>query len=275
MPLRRSAQTDSRNTFSRRGMLAHTSSRRETRPSHYTFLLAILALISISAVVGIVRSHTPSSVASISSRMHSAMVRQNGSVDRATFLAKLNAEHRREVAGMIQFISEEIRSVNPAVKNADELARLIVVESRLANIDPLYVAAVIKAESTFKLRATSNQGAHGLMQLLPSTARYISEKAELDWMGAALLSDPGYNVRLGIAYLKYLEESFNGHREHSLIAYNWGPANLQSALKKSRPVLSAARKYALSILNTHARWSEEYRTRLAQYRYMKLDHLVG
>lgn len=195
--------------------------------------------------------------------------------NRLELLQRLTLEQKREMARQVHFVSEVIKEYNSKIINPEQIARAIVRQSRLANVDPLFVAAVIKNESGFKNFAVSNRGAVGLMQLMPDTARYISNQIESDWQGFSQLADPEYNIRLGIAYIKYLERYFGGDRENLLAAYNWGPANVIDALKGGRPVLGASKSYARKIIRDHQNWQNDFQVRLAQYRYMNLDHLVG
>jgi soluble lytic murein transglycosylase-like protein len=81
------------------------------------------------------------------------------------------------------------------------------------DIDPALVAAVIETESSFSRTARSPKGALGLMQLMPSTGR---------WMGARNLFDPTQNIDAGTRYLSYLEGRFEGDLDRQLAAYNAG-----------------------------------------------------
>ena len=128
-----------------------------------------------------------------------------------------------------------------------------------ANVDPLLVAAVIKSESLFRRNAVSNKGARGLMQLMPETARYTETKLQKPlWRQSGSSSHHSdYNLTLGIAYLKHLEDSFDGNRELALIAYNWGPGNLKNALKNNTHIPESTKIYARKILRTHERWQGE------------------
>lgn len=49
----------------------------------------------------------------------------------------------------------------------------ILAAAAAQQIDPLFIAAVIQAESGFQANAVSSEGARGLMQLLPSTAMWV------------------------------------------------------------------------------------------------------
>jgi soluble lytic murein transglycosylase len=139
-----------------------------------------------------------------------------------------------------------------------ELASAIVAEAKRQDYDPLFVAAVIKSESAFNTFATSHVGAKGLMQIMPKTGEYIEGFKDLEGIPRGGLTQPGYNLKLGITYLKYLEKMFNGNKVLTLIAYNWGPGHVAQTVRgeKSgvpRPVMN----YALKILYDHNRWHEE------------------
>jgi len=148
-------------------------------------------------------------------------------------------------------------------------------EAKRQNFDPLFVAAVIKSESTFNRQAVSNVGALGLMQILPDTGKYISRKNDIDWLGAGKLKDPSYNIKLGIAYLKYLEQYFGQNREHILVAYNWGPGNLLSALKNRSTLPTGPKKYARTIMKDHSKWQREYIDRAEEFRFLDSSSLLG
>lgn len=159
------------------------------------------------------------------------------------------------VPNEIAFVSQIIKSAIPKHPNRDALASLIVTESRKADIDPLFVTAVVRAESMFKNNAISHRGARGLMQLMPKTGLYVSKLHNISLQKDSDLQDPATNLRLGIAYLKYLDKKFNGHREQMLIAYNWGPANMSNSLKGKSSPPSGSVLYARSILSNHQEWS--------------------
>jgi soluble lytic murein transglycosylase len=116
------------------------------------------------------------------------------------------------------------------------------------------VAAVIKSESTFNAMARSHKGAQGLMQLMPKTGAWLASTAK---MQRGALTDPGYNLKLGISYLKQLEQGYGGDRVFTLIAYNWGPGRVESAADGKRRVPPEVLTYAIRILNDYRRWRSE------------------
>lgn len=167
---------------------------------------------------------------------------------------KQNNKSNVEIAYVAKIISSNSKNDAPA----NLLAQSIVSISKELKYDPLLVAAVIKYESTFHNKAVSPVGAIGLMQIMPTTGEYISRKTSLRWSGKEQLYNSEYNIRLGISYLKYLEQYFSGNRQLVLIAYNWGPGNLQEALKNKSRIPSSPIQYASKILRDHQSWSGQY-----------------
>ena len=98
-----------------------------------------------------------------------------------------------------------------------------VHETALARgVDPLLVVAVIRQESLFETDAVSPANAHGLMQLLPSTARELTAEAGAAPIPRSALHVPQTNIALGVALLRRLLDRYGGSRARTLAAYNAG-----------------------------------------------------
>ena len=95
-------------------------------------------------------------------------------------------------------------------------------------VEPSLVAAVIKAESRFDPEATSSRGAYGLMQLLPETARFVSERTGI----SGDYRDPETNIRIGTRYLSYLQSRYDGDQRLALAAYNSGEGRVDHWLSR-------------------------------------------
>ena len=93
------------------------------------------------------------------------------------------------------------------------------------NIQEELVFAVINAESRFDKNAISNKGAIGLMQIMPETGQWLSEKLKLGDFSEEMLYTPEINIQLGCYYLGYLLEKFNDEKL-ALCAYNAGTTNV-------------------------------------------------
>lgn len=98
-------------------------------------------------------------------------------------------------------------------------------------VEPALIHAVVRQESAFDTRAISGAGARGLMQLMPSTARYVAKKLRVRYSKGRLISDPNHNISLGSAYLDQLRENYDGSLILTLAAYNAGPGNVRRWLR--------------------------------------------
>lgn len=226
-------------------------------------LLCAFAALGLSAVIAAVTSSSltaPFVAREATLPYAGAKVTAAG---REYFLARLSLDQRRAFLNEVNNVHRIIKETRGSKRNYEQIAFSIVSNAKKAGVDPLFVAAVIKYESTFNHLARSHKGALGLMQVLPLTARYISKRNSLQWRGAGQLRDPDYNIQLGVAYLKYLERYFSGNMRHVLVAYNWGPSNLSQALKKKKRIPSSTLKYADRILSDHRRWRKDFETRFS------------
>lgn len=93
------------------------------------------------------------------------------------------------------------------------------------HLDPALIAAVIYAETKFEPR-TSSAGALGLMQILPSTARFLAGLSGGASFRISDLATPQINVAYGSYYLRYLLEHYQGDELEAIAAYNAGSSNV-------------------------------------------------
>lgn len=174
-----------------------------------------------------------------------------------THFAPLVADRYQSYSLVQRKLVQVIRKRERKGVDPESLAQRIIDESRKANFDPLFVAAVIKSESAFDRFAVSSAGARGLMQILPGTGCFIAGLEGFKSIMKHKLTEPNYNVQLGIAYLKYLEQMYKGNRVLVLTAYNWGPGRVQDAMDGRRKIPAEVMTYALKILKDHQEWVNE------------------
>jgi soluble lytic murein transglycosylase len=89
--------------------------------------------------------------------------------------------------------------------------------------DPALPLAMIWQESLFDPGAVSPANARGLMQIIPSTARMISEELGIPEYS---YSDPVNSIRFGMHYINKMFAEFNSI-PLSLAAYNAGPIRVR------------------------------------------------
>lgn len=130
-------------------------------------------------------------------------------------------------------------------------------------LDPFLVRNVIRAESSDNPNAYNKKsGASGLMQVLPSTAQ-----SECGVSGPQLF-DPETSISCGTRYLKKMYEMFKEKRSDeleriklALAGYNWGPGNMQTALRNNPAAPSypsETQKYISQILADYSLPSSAY-----------------
>jgi peptidoglycan lytic transglycosylase len=104
--------------------------------------------------------------------------------------------------------------------------------SRVYNLEPAWVASVIRCESNFHEKVISPAGAIGLMQIMPTTGVWIAEQLEYDNPSDLDLQNASTNIALGTWYLRNLLDRFHT-ADVALMAYNAGPSRAETWLATS------------------------------------------
>jgi soluble lytic murein transglycosylase len=106
---------------------------------------------------------------------------------------------------------------------------LIVKYASEYSLDPYFVAAMIDTESNFNETAVSEDGAQGLMQIMPETAEWIAQKLEVTDYN---MLDPDANIRFGCWYLSFLKDKISGEEQLMMAAYNAGHNKVEEWLSE-------------------------------------------
>jgi soluble lytic murein transglycosylase len=102
-------------------------------------------------------------------------------------------------------------------------ADLVLDWAREYELDPLYVASLIRQESSYDVTAFSIAGARGLMQLMPPTAQDVADRLGLTNYQLSDLYRPMVNVQMGSFYLGSTRDFLGGDVVGALLGYNAGP----------------------------------------------------
>lgn len=116
----------------------------------------------------------------------------------------------------------------------------IAQASQAYQVDAALIRAIIMAESNYNPKAVSHRGAQGLMQLMPTTAK---------WLGVEDSFDPALNIDGGVRYFKKLLDRFDGNVQLALAAYNAGSRYVRKY--GGVPPFRATRNYIKKVLNYH------------------------
>ena len=123
--------------------------------------------------------------------------------------------------------------------NTERLLQPVILEaSERYEVDHSIIRAIIMAESSYNLMATSEKGAEGLMQLMPNTAREL---------GVTDSFNPTQNIHAGARYYKQLLKRYKGNVRLALAAYNAGIRNVSEY--NGIPPFKATHSYIKKVLD--------------------------
>jgi len=140
--------------------------------------------------------------------------------------------------------------------------------SKQFDLDPLLVVAVIKVESRFNPYAESQQGALGLMQIMPETAVWVAKNLNVGYSKEKLF-EPDYNIMLGCWYLSNLYSEFKGNLALVLASYNGGRGNVREWIRTGqwngnihsleKIPFSETRDFVKKVLKNYERYKKIYK----------------
>lgn len=136
------------------------------------------------------------------------------------------------------------------------------------NIDPRFVLAIMKQESSFRTTAKSPSAARGLLQLVFDTALKYNKQAGFSNMKADDLYQPSVNIAIGSVYINELKTQFGGLYEAIAASYNGGEDNAARWLERSKPKDAAifaaevgfaeTKNYVFKVMNNYRVYRELY-----------------
>jgi soluble lytic murein transglycosylase-like protein len=121
------------------------------------------------------------------------------------------------------------------------LASLVSEASSRFDLSELWIRAVMQVESNGETDATSPKGAMGLMQVMPATYAYLSDRYGLGDDPYA----PHDNILAGSAYLRELYDRYGA--AGFLAAYNAGPGRYEDSLCRGCSLPAETRRYVAAV----------------------------
>ncbi len=105
------------------------------------------------------------------------------------------------------------------------------------------IKAIITVETCFRSGLRGTSGEHGLMQLMPATAkRFGVRNNRSTWQ----------NIHGGTRYLSYLLRQYNGNKRYAAAAYNGG---MGAVSRKTGPKFRAVRVYSAKVMNAYRKFN--------------------
>ncbi len=138
--------------------------------------------------------------------------------------------------GIIVYLAHDMGKTMLAVRTASESGQLDYLEVRfpikhadsfrwathITGVPLSVLVSFARQESIFEPRAHSTAGARGVMQMLPSTARYAARRAGMRPPSANDLYEPTINIPLGSQHIAWLLRRYDRVLPFVAAAYNAG-----------------------------------------------------
>lgn len=135
-------------------------------------------------------------------------------------------------------------------------------------IDPRFVLAIMKQESSFRANAKSPAGARGLVQLVFDTAIKYKDKAGYPNLKPDDLYLPEVNIAIGSIYINELKKEFDNMYEAIAASYNAGEDNAARWLNRTKPHeagifasevgFAETKNYVFKVMNNYRTYRELY-----------------
>ena len=113
-------------------------------------------------------------------------------------------------------------------------------------VDFNLIKAMIRQESNFKIRAVSPADAHGLMQMIPATAKRF---------GVTDVYSPDQSIRGGTQYIRWLLDRYSGNVDFALAGYNAGEGKVDRY--KGIPPYKETRNYVKRVKRFYRTYQDE------------------
>ena len=123
---------------------------------------------------------------------------------------------------------EKILALHPEFVFPRPYRNSIEEASSQSGLDPSYISAIMRQESSFDPLSISGANAYGLMQLLPSVAQSLAAKSGAPYHKPEDLLDPVLNIILGAQHLRNYWEEFDGQFILVTAAYNASPETVKT-----------------------------------------------
>jgi len=140
--------------------------------------------------------------------------------------------------------------------------------AKTRNIDPRFVLAIMKQESSFRADAKSPSAARGLLQLVFDTALKYNKQAGFPNLAAENLYQPSVNIAIGSVYISELKNQFGALYEAIAASYNGGEDNATRWLARTKSKdagifasevgFAESKNYVFKVMNNYRVYRELY-----------------
>lgn len=147
-----------------------------------------------------------------------------------SFVKQNHVIKEQRVQKFIKQFTKAQKSIHRISSDASPHIDYITKQLKKRNM-PGELALLPMIESNFKPQATSNRGAAGIWQFMPSTGRMFGLKQKKGYDGRR---DIKASTDAALDYLESLHKEFNNNWMLALAAYNAGPGTVRKAIKRNQ-----------------------------------------
>lgn len=153
----------------------------------------------------------------------------------------------KQVCGYGERLARQILEAN---KSLDEMPKwaweamyprpwndLLKMNAKKFSVEIEWIRAIMREESHFDPLIKSRSNAISLMQILPSTGKWIAGKLGEKKFKESMLWDKETNIKYGTWYLRYLYDMFNREKILATAAYNGGQGSITRKVQDIYPKL--------------------------------------
>lgn len=190
----------------------------------------VIKIVSVLTFFGMITSVADASKTSHTTRVSHAKELLGGTYKKSV------VRHAEKETDITEFVEEMTKRFLPTAheKRAKSVATAIIREAEKYDLDPIFLMAVIQNESSFNPEMRGSFGEIGLMQVKPSTAKWIGKLYGMTYKGEKSLLDPVSNIRFGAAFMDKLRDQFDAHSRLYISAYNIGATGVRKMVSEDR-----------------------------------------
>jgi soluble lytic murein transglycosylase len=169
-----------------------------------------------------------------------------------------------------------MRTVSATANNYSEYPVMyqadLLKAARTHKVDPRFILAIMKQESSFRPAIKSPAGARGLLQLVFDTALKYNARAGYPSLEPDDLYQPSVNIAIGSLYMGELKDEFNGMYEAIAASYNGGEDNVARWMNRTKPKdpgifasevgFAESKNYLFRVMNNYRAYRDLYNENL-------------
>jgi hypothetical protein len=216
---------------------------------HYLLRHWLMLVLGVSIGVGLViASQVKSNIEQVATTAPAAAIQVTVVDPNADAVAVVRPETaaKAQTTSMTSAAVEEPSNIIQHAQNRpvrlEDRKFLFTAGAGMRSYEPEFVSSDANGQFDFRQGEAPKQLT--LRPLNDSTGRYEMSDSSIQWQGAWKADNPAENVRLGDAYLKYIDQNFGSSASSNLSSISKGPSSLLGKMPRPAQQPSALKSYS-------------------------------